>query len=165
MEGMSESRVRPGAAVAAIGPLAAWGWIEIAPPAHHEGIVFLVLALASGLFAFALPRRASTKDRLAAAVGSTTATLTAIVGIIINFIVLIQFDACPGDPNQAARPLFAAITSIGVTLTIYLLTSWLLLRTGHSPLLLPLATVAAWTAVAIAYVGLASIGFPHHCYT
>lgn len=151
--------------MAAIGPLAVWGWIEIAPPAHHVAIVFAALALTGGLLAFALPRRASARARLAAAVGSTAATLTAVVGIIINFIVLLRFDACPGDPNQAARPLFAAVTFIGVTSTVYLLTSWLLLRKGRSPLLLPLATIAAWTAVAIAYVVLASIGFPHHCYT
>jgi hypothetical protein len=151
--------------VAVMGPLAVWGWIEVAPPVHHLAIEFAALAFAVGLVAFTLPHRASTKERLAAAVGSTTATLTAVVGIIINFIVVISWDACPGDPNQAARPLYAVVTSIGVTVSIYLLASWLLLRKGRSPLLLPLATIAAWTAVAIAYVALASIGFPHHCYT
>jgi hypothetical protein len=157
--------MRPGAAVAAIGPLAVWGWIVIAAPAHHLAMVFAALAFAAGLVAFTLPRGASTRQRLAAAVGSTTATLTAVVGIVINFIVLISWDACPGDPNQAARPLYAVVTSVGVTVSIYLLASWLLLRNGRSPLLLPLATIAAWTAVAIAYVVLASIGLPHHCYT
>ena len=162
---MHAPRHRPGALTATLGPLAVWAFFALARPVHGPGWVFLILATAAGVAAFVVAPRATRTDRVVAFAGSTLATLATVIGIAINFVVLLASDACPGTPNQVDMPTSATVAEFTVIPLVYLLTSWLLLRHGRSPLWLPLATIAAWSAISLAYVVLAAAGYPHHCYT
>ena len=162
---MHPPRPRPGALTATLGPLAVWAVFALARPAHRPGWVFLVLAIAGGIAAFSVAPRATRTDRVVACAASTLASLATVIGIAINFVALLSADACPGTPDQVDLPTYATATEFTVIPAVYLLVAWLLLRHGRTPLWLPLATIAAWSAIAIAYVLFAAAGYPHHCYT
>lgn len=162
---MRMSEMRPGALTAALGPLAVWAVWALAPPAHSPGRVFLLLTAATGVAAFAVAPGATRTDRVVACAASTLTTLATAIGIAINFVVLLPADACPGTPDQVDLPTYATVTEFTVVPAVYLLVAWVLLRHGRTPLWLPLATIAAWSAIAIAYVLFAAAGYPHHCYT
>ena len=155
---------RLGAIVVAAGPPAVWGMLALLHPAHL-GAAFLALTTAAAVPAALVPRNARRVDRLLAFTGSALASLATVIGLVISFLLVLRFDACLGNPDQATQPLYATVTAFTVIPIVYAGTAWLLLGRGHSPLWLPLATIAAWAAASIAYVLFAFAGYPHHCYT
>jgi hypothetical protein len=131
---------------------------------HAERWILYGVVVGTGLGAVLSPWANSIRWRVATGIATGLSALTATLGTLAALLVLIPYDACPG--TGSGTPLVAAATGLVVWPIAYLCVTGLVFRLrGEWMLLWPLAGLAAWLAVAVAFLALAALGVPHHCIT
>jgi hypothetical protein len=131
---------------------------------HAERWILYGVVLGTGLGAVLSPWSDSIGWRLATAIATGLSALTATLGTLVAWLVLIPSDACPGVGS--GMPLAAVVTGFLIWPITYLGVTRVVFRErGELMVLWPLAGLVAWLAVAVAFLALAALGVPHHCIT